>query len=126
MEKIEFKIDENGILRTPELREAEILEISNFDFKQQLLDIKLQTEDGEFELVFKKAVHLKISDMYHQNVVSEILVKSGKAVTEENKRILEDYEYDHLNLEKYQFVELNPSIGAHTVIVCEKFEVYKL
>lgn len=126
MEKIELKIDEDGTLETPDLHDAEVLEISNFDFKQQLLVMKLQTEDGEFELVFKRAVNLKISDMYHQNVIADITVKTGKAVTEENQKILEDYEYEHLNLEKYKFVELNPSVGASTVIVCEKFEIYTL
>lgn len=120
MEKITPEIVNNTMM-SPDLRGAEMLEMTQFDLKQRILELNLQTEEGEgWQFIFKNVRHLGISHLYHQNVLAEISVHKDQEIP---KTFLNKLGEDH---QKLSLVEFKPESGAAVVVICEKFELFKV
>jgi hypothetical protein len=126
MSKVDYEIGADAILSKPLLQGAEYVELSQFDFKLKIFVMRLQSEDGEWDLTFKGVAHLNITDLQHQNLISRIAIRKGEKISDDFKKLISKFNSGKAAIDKYTAIEMTSSVGAIVNIICEKFEIHKV
>jgi len=126
MEKVIPEFAEQ-LLSRPNLHDAEILEISEFDFKKRIFSMRLQDEEGQdWHIWFKGVRSLNISDVFHQNIIFGVSVFKNEKIPKDYKKFIEQFTYADKDLSKLMLVDFAPASGAGVFVICENFEIFKL
>lgn len=130
--------DGEGNLTSPNLHDAEIMDVTFFDLKNQRnLTLILRTETNEkYEMVLKECRNLSFKGIYHQNIIYKISCSPSNHIIAK----LDDYQsefaiqsdHDKKNIEQdikdnnLVLIELIPSVGCAILCLCKKMEICQL